>query len=478
MEVATDDSKRDDMSFPRNGEDSAPLRHSREDFVSPRRSSKTAESNCREVFKKVPSYKKAESSNNLAARYHDVVQEQGLSGQDKGEIKRLRTVHWNEKIAPSRNLHDQALNKAWGKDGMQDGSWQVTGEIPRNILGRERETPFNVRRFSLCPKAAETGKQLLHRSRVACVNIKGLKDEVDTSIGQDNFSVSHLGVSGWDVFCVMDGHGPDGHWPSTRSVRTLPLFLRTALRDAGLIEDEIRQAMHHAFGEANLDLESMASKEKVKIFLSGCTALAVLRHPDCDSIWVGHVGDTRAILVAPGHGVLHESRDHKVSIPEERERVQNSGCRVDTLIHPDGSEEARVFLENKGYPGIMMTRSLGDLCVKKNGVIAEPEVVNWPTKDCPPGTRLILATDGAFEFLSSAEVADILFKALDQGKTDQEAVEAILEEAKGAWAEYEDDYCDDITVLMVTLDAPALPPIEVCKEKDCLAGIRTACTIL
>jgi len=238
----------------------------------------------------------------------------------------------------------------------------------------------------------------------------------------------------------------------------------------------VRQALHHAFCEANQDLESMASKEKVKIFLSGCTATAVLRHPESDWIWVGHVGDSRAILVAPGHGVLHESRDHKVSIEEERERVESSGCRVDTYHHADDTEESRVFLEGKGYPGIMMTRSLGDLCVKNNGVIAEPEVVKWPTKGCPPGTRLLLATDGVFEFLTSEQVAEILFNALDQGKSEQEALEIILQESKDAWAEYEDDYCDDITVLLVTLEAPALPPIVA--HEDCLAGVRSACALL
>jgi len=448
--------------------------------ITERRNSRPRLSNSREErleFKKQDSLKKSPSKGDLgmlSARYNDVVQEQDLSGGDYGEIKRLRAIHWNEMIEPNRHLPDMALNRAWG----EDGSWQVTGELPRNLLGLSRETPFNERRFSLCPQAAETGKQLLQRSRVACVNIKGCKDENDKTVGQDNFSVSHLGVSGWDVFCVMDGHGPDGHWPSTRSVRTLPLFLRTALKDAPLNGDDVRQALHNAFCEANLDLESMAKKEKIRIFLSGTTATAVLRHPNSDSIWVGHVGDSRAFLCAPGHGVLHETRDHKVSIEEELNRVENSGCRVDVLHHPDGTEEARIYLHGKGFPGIMMTRSLGDLCVKKNGVIAEPEIVKWPAKGCPPGTRLIMASDGVFEFLDSAQVADILFKALDEGRTEQEAVEAILEEAKCCWAAEEEDYCDDITVLMVPLEAPELPPIEASKDKDCLAGVRSVCTVL
>merc|ERR1719297_737759 len=102
--------------------------------------------------------------------------------KERQELMRLRTDHW-KKFVPLRDLPDAALNKAWG----EDGSWQVTGELPRNILGMSRETPFNERRFRLCPKAAETGKKLLERSQVACVNIKGCKDVDDTKVGQDNF---------------------------------------------------------------------------------------------------------------------------------------------------------------------------------------------------------------------------------------------------------------------------------------------------
>ena len=52
---------------------------------------------------------------------------------------------------------------------------------------------------------------------------------------QDNWSVTAF-KSGWTLFCVHDGHGPYGHFVSTRTVQTVPWYLMESGFDKTCIE--------------------------------------------------------------------------------------------------------------------------------------------------------------------------------------------------------------------------------------------------
>ena len=52
---------------------------------------------------------------------------------------------------------------------------------------------------------------------------------------QDNWSVTAF-KGGWTLFCVHDGHGPYGHFVSTRMVQTVPWYLMECGFDKTCIE--------------------------------------------------------------------------------------------------------------------------------------------------------------------------------------------------------------------------------------------------
>jgi serine/threonine protein phosphatase PrpC len=62
----------------------------------------------------------------------------------------------------------------------------------------------------------------------------------------------------------------------------------------------------------------------------------------------------------------------------------------------------RVWLPNENIPGIAMSRSFGDEVAAGIGVIAEPEVQEYPLSE--NDKFLIMATDGIWEFITSEEV--------------------------------------------------------------------------
>ncbi len=94
-----------------------------------------------------------------------------------------------------------------------------------------------------------------------------------------------------------------------------------------------------------------------------------------------------------------------------------------------------------------MARSIGDYAVKSVGVIAEPVVSFHDLHE--NDTFLILATDGVWEFISSAEAVNIVAKHLHKGAT--KACQILIETAAAKWHDEEGDYRDDITALVVRL---------------------------
>ncbi len=77
-------------------------------------------------------------------------------------------------------------------------------------------------------------------------------------------------------------------------------------------------------------------------------------------IHLGHVGDSRAILVRKiGTEIIPVvlTRDHKPHLAEEKSRIEQHGGVVKIMKH-DGS--SRVFCKRKNYPGLSMSRALGD----------------------------------------------------------------------------------------------------------------------
>ena len=64
---------------------------------------------------------------------------------------------------------------------------------------------------------------------------------------------------------------------------------------------------------------------------------------------------------------------------------------------------------------------------------------------------LILASDGVWEFLSPAQVVDIVHKCSEQGMAPTEACRYLIGSAALEWRQNEGDYRDDITATVLWL---------------------------
>ena len=256
---------------------------------------------------------------------------------------------------------------------------------------------------------------------------------------QDNFCV--LADGNTVIMGVFDGHGLFGHFCSFTIQQLILKFLlghphyldnlELALRQAFLKVDEALRGISHSEG-------------KFSVLLSGSTATIAV-HRD-DMLYVASVGDSRAVLgkrTADLSGALAESltRDHSPGLEEERKRIEAANGEV----RQAGEESPeRVFAKDANYPGLAMSRAIGDEIAKSCGVIAEPEV--RALKVLPDFEFMTIASDGVWEFLSNEEVVSLIHH---NGKCNANRSALMLsEKAFNIWLEKEDQTTDDITCLI------------------------------
>jgi len=404
-------------------------------------------------------------------------------------LQKLHERHEEKKTKSRKTKTDTsfvALKRAFGKRG----SWLLHAKLPdekreRHFVKRHPSFWGNITLKSGVLPGNEA-EYLLSHWGAAMLNTKGLKSDPsgrpDSSIrGQDNCSVATL-EDGWEIFCVMDGHGKDGDWVSTRAVTTMPFYLQRsycALMLSTRSANGFQAALTSAFHMVEKDLEDRAQEENINIEWSGSTATVAIRDKENNDLWVATVGDSSAVLLVPGEGIAYSTKDHKPSDELEVQRLEENGACVERTEYEDGDVEERVFVKGEVYPGLGMTRSLGDVCVKAHGVIATPEVVRWPI--IWKTSYYLACSDGVWEFLPKEEVADIVLKQLEAGKTCGEIVEGLLDKAKRKWLEYDSTYVDDITLLLVPLDDSTRPGTLMTHFRvagECMAGCQRDCNLM
>jgi len=277
---------------------------------------------------------------------------------------------------------------------------------------------------------------------------KGCKGSADTSSNQDNFSMTVFGE--WTVYTVMDGHGPNGHLVSARTVQSLPYHLTRS----EFFPNDMEKALRQAFEMTSKNLSEHAVHENFDIQASGTTCVVGVK--SADQLWTAWIGDSRLVLGSlTNPGVRFTTKDHKPEDAAERQRIEESGGECRTYRYDDDWTITRVFVKGQDFPGLCMTRSFGDESVKKCGVTYEPSVEG--PMSIGKDDYMILATDGIWEFFTSEWVLKALTKKLAGVSTKptevNKVVQKLCKESRKKWREEEGDYCDDITALIVFLDS-------------------------
>ena len=146
--------------------------------------------------------------------------------------------------------------------------------------------------------------------------------------------------------------------------------------------------------------------------------------------------------------IINLSNDHKPNLKKELERIKQCGGVVEKCLYEDGEYDGpfRVWNSSKQeYPGLAVSRSIGDIEATKLGVVPEPE---FNLKTLKSNMKyIVIASDGIWEFLTNKNVCDIIrpFYKLGDAKG---ATEELIKHASEKWAN-EGKSADDITVIIL-----------------------------
>ena len=273
-----------------------------------------------------------------------------------------------------------------------------------------------------------------------------------TKVNQDSYLVlqNEYNLKDFNIFCVMDGHGVNGHLVSRFTTKYFTSFFKKnkKMNSSNSSEDQIfyrlkkndYEVLKKVFRHAERDLEKNG---EVDANFSGTTCVMVFQVGE--RIICANVGDSRAIMVK-GDKAIPLSFDQKPDDPEESKRIKENGGEI-SQYEEDGEKSGpfRVWQKGEAYPGIAMSRSIGDFIASKLGVIPEPKFIE---EKIDKDTKfIIVASDGIWEFLDNDTVKKITMPYYEKNDPNG-ACKELIKRATEFWNQ-EDIVVDDITCIVV-----------------------------
>jgi serine/threonine protein phosphatase PrpC len=260
----------------------------------------------------------------------------------------------------------------------------------------------------------------------------------------------------------------------------------------GLKEDPCKTLRSAFLGTQRMLIE-LTRTGKLDASSSGTTSSVILHNHKDGVLYVAHVGDSRCVIASSRpdkQGVVATDlmQDHKPDLPLEKARIEKNGGEVRKNPYDVTS---RVYVSKERYPGLAMSRALGDLIgYNYAGVAAEPEtsmrVINRAGADSgtsqsngaqlngvvptplnvpegEPGASaakanecdqfILLCSDGVWEFMSSQEAVAIAARL-----PPRKAMQAAEEIARISWDRWIQEeggrVVDDITAVLIYISDP------------------------
>ena len=179
--------------------------------------------------------------------------------------------------------------------------------------------------------------------------------------------------------------------------------------------------------------------------LSGSTSLIVFlfNSKNCNKIITSNLGDSKIILISQTNTIKELNTLHTLNNTEEKNRILEHGGVISRLtVGP-----LRIWYKNKKYPGLSITRSLGDFESDSLGVISIPEVKEYDL-DEEQIKILVFGTDGVWKFLTNDKIMDIVLPYYLQNDAEG-ATQKIKETANNLWNIKNPKGIADITVFVL-----------------------------
>ena len=283
----------------------------------------------------------------------------------------------------------------------------------------------------------------------------GRTEDEKEKINQDSFlKIEHInGFEDFNIYGIFDGHGSSGHLVSQFIVHYLTEYYKyneeilkkktiesiySLLKKKNylFIKESIKKSEEALFDSDEID-STFSGTTCILIFIIGTKIISV------------NIGDSRAIMLNEKKKIIELSIDQKPENLEEKERIEKNGGEIRKII--ENNEEIgpmRVWAKGKKYPGIAMSRSIGDSVANEIGVWSLPDIKEYNIQY--NSQFIVIGSDGLWEFMSNDKVCKFVYKCKNKSHI-QDYLEKLVEKSRKYWEKY-DCNIDDITVILITFN--------------------------
>lgn len=200
-------------------------------------------------------------------------------------------------------------------------------------------------------------------------------------------------------FSVLDGHG-GSHCANFMKKNLYPIFVLEKKK----LKNDIQKSLLNTYIKA----DNLFLKQNIK---SGSTACSLFIDNNNNKFYVANTGDSR-IISYHDNRIIQLSIDHKPDSPKEQHRIYRTGG----------------FVKYGRLNGILaMSRSLGDINLKGNGLSCLPDIITGNIKN--QIKYFIIASDGLYDVMTNSDIINFINKKLNRGIPKKEIVKQLVNHA-------------------------------------------------
>lgn len=123
-------------------------------------------------------------------------------------------------------------------------------------------------------------------------------------------------------------------------------------------------------------------------------------------IITANLGNCKGILISENNSIKELNTCHTPDNPTERTRIESNGGEIHRINNEEGGP-LRIWFKNENFPGLSITRSLGDFEAEPLGLIATPDIREFDI-DEEKVKIAVFGTDGVWVFLGYEKVIEII----------------------------------------------------------------------
>ncbi|KAL4491933.1 hypothetical protein ABPG72_008354 [Tetrahymena utriculariae] len=199
---------------------------------------------------------------------------------------------------------------------------------------------------------------------------------------------------------VLDGHG------GSEVVESCVQFIPEIFKKEYKKEVPVKELFTQIFKKTDDKLRLVGASDQ-----GACACIALVRKEGLNDMkcYVGNLGDTRAVLCENDKAV-RVSTDHKATNDQEIRRIKDMGGMI---------------IRGRVSGSLAVTRALGDLDLKTEGVLNVPDVQDFMITS--KTQYLILASDGLWDVVDDQKAIDLCKNMTDTGEMAKKLVKYAID---------------------------------------------------